>query len=532
MNRKFLYLVSLFISLPLIANDQITVTSPQSNQDLTNSRLLKLDLRVHVNTGMSTKIILTRKENNVDMTVNEAIIDTRFAGIVSSNVTPPFHFCESTYTLKLLNGQNQLIKTITFKAGVGTCNSPDRNKFINLEKNLPELTSFTPSNQGNRDTCGAFASASALEAAYKRIKGIDLRLSQNYIHHIIKSTWLTPGPLFLYENQSSFFGGNSTKDALRFLEKYRVPLLRFAPYQTQDQLANILSNLGIPNFAWNSNPQNNRITQDQIDALEYHPSHIPLLARQNAIYGVSESKYHEETGLKSLTGIENYLKAGKEVIFSIRLLWSDNPLKSKTKIYNVNGSGESHLMLAVGYDKVDQTGPYLLVKNSWGDGVIRVHYDILKNQNMVSYGVIERVTETHFPHPSRWIGRWEMKHDHWRGELIIRRTAEANIENRGPEYRIGEYHHQNGKRYCAYGGFTNGSTRLLMKINFNQEILDKNFNITFSQSRPSVNVIAKDVCPPTPSGQSFTIDMGLSTHNRGTGTTVWDNRNFPVEIWR
>jgi hypothetical protein len=532
MMKLFVLIFFCFVCFETFGNDQIMISFPRQGQDLSSARTLNLQVQVNANQMVTTKATMTRNVNNRSLVVNELVLDTRTSGRLSVNFTPPGHFCEDNYTINLFDSQNSIFRSVTFKAGSGTCFSNDRNKFINLESNLTDLKYFAPSHQGDRDTCGAFASASALEAAYKRLKGKDVLLSQNYIHHIIKSSWLTASPLFLYENQSSFFGGNSTKDALKFLNRYRVPELKHAPYQTQEVLSRILSNLGIPNLVWNSNPQNNRITQDQIDSLEYHESHISLDARLNAIYGISDYKAHENTASTSINDIENYLKSGKEVMFAIKLFWMDSVMQTKTKLYSPNGPGGQHLMLAVGYDKIDPTGPYLLVKNSWGDGILRVHYDVLRNQNLISYGVIEKVTESFWPNPDRWIGRWEMKHDQWRGELIIRRTFEPNVDNRQSPYRIGEYHHQNGKRYCAYGGFTNGSNTLLMKIDFDREVEDRNYNISYSSQLPSVNVMAKDVCPPEARGQDFSIDMGLRVHNKGVGTTVWNNKTYPVEIWR
>lgn len=514
------------------ANDNLFLAFPQNGLDLTNRRDVILQVRANANLGHFTKAIMSRRVNNETVVVNETFLDTRSTGLVNANINPPGYFCEDNYTISLHDNQNRILKSVSFRAGAGTCFSNNLNNFVNLESNLQDIKNFRPSDQGTRDTCGAFAAASALEAAYKRLQGKEILLSQNYIHHIIKSSWLTPNPLFLYENQSSFFGGNSTQDALRFLDKYRIPESHHAPYQSQQDLSDILASLGITNLVWSSHPQNNRINQEQIDALEYHNSHIPLDARLNAIYGVSEYKAHQNNGNSSITEIENYLKSKKEVMFSIRLFWRDSPIQSKTKLYSPNGPGDAHLMLAVGYDKLDPNGPYMLVKNSWRDGIIRVHYDVFRNQNTISYGVIEKVTETFWSNPDRWIGRWEMKHDNWRGELIIRRVVEANIENRKSPYRIGEYQHQNGKRYCAYGGFTNGSTTLLMKIDFDREIQDKNYSVTYNSSLPPVNAVAKDVCPPEARGQDFQIDMGLKINTKGSGTTVWKNQIFPVEIWR
>jgi hypothetical protein len=532
MNKYLLLGLSFFLLGKALANNPVTIMSPLGGEDLTSSRSLQVTFRLNNPQGLLGHMVVTRKAKGVNVVMNRRHMDYSRGGVFRLDVTPPKYFCESDYTASIYDGLNNLIRSVIFKAGVGACESNDVNKFINLEENLSDLEIFLPSNQGDRDTCGAFASAAALEAAYKRLKNVRVQLSQNYIHHIVKSSWLTPTPHFLYENQSSFFGGNSTFDALQFLSKYRIPELQFSTYQNQQELSTILSNLGIPNLIWSSNPVNNRITQDQIDALEYSPSHISLAARLNARYGISKFSYQSKAPKAAIAEIEEFLKNKKEVIFSINLRWMDKADSPKTKIYSANVNNGAHLMLIVGYDKTNANDPYFLVKNSWADGIIRVHYDVLRNQNSISYGTIDEVTELFWPNPDRWIGKWEMKHDRWRGELKIRRISEANIEGRSREYRLGEYLHQNGKRHCVYGGFTNGSTRLLMKIDFNSEIQDRNYNVRFSANNPPVNVVAKDVCPPTPSGQSFVIDLPLNNNTQGQGTTEWNNRSFPVQIWR
>src|SRR4051794_38525581 len=60
-----------------------------------------------------------------------------------------------------------------------------RYRFVDLR---PHQTGFR--SQGGRDTCTVFATTAAVEAAYKRIYGLDLDLSEQFLHHFQKSFWL------------------------------------------------------------------------------------------------------------------------------------------------------------------------------------------------------------------------------------------------------------------------------------------------------------------------------------------------------
>ncbi|MCS7219567.1 MAG: hypothetical protein NZ846_11485, partial [Thermus sp.] len=65
-------------------------------------------------------------------------------------------------------------------------------------------------NQGVRGTCAAFAAVAVLEAAYKRDRGMDLNLSEQYVHQVNKMAWLhrepdpVPPPLPRAEQQIVF----------------------------------------------------------------------------------------------------------------------------------------------------------------------------------------------------------------------------------------------------------------------------------------------------------------------------------------
>jgi hypothetical protein len=510
---------------------RISINSPREGFDLRQENDLELDYTITSLNETSAKIVVFRSNKGAWPKVHEAPISVASRGNLNTVVTPAFYFCEDTYAIRIMNGTKTLAGPVHFLAGAGACSSDDNSKFLSLEQNLVDLQTFTPLNQLDRDTCGAFASTTALSAAYRRLKGINKIFSQNYIHHMVKSTWLSKNPVYLYENQSSFWGGNSIKDAFDTLVYYPAPPSSNSPYLSQAQLRGMIRGLGIANLNWDENPEVNRVTQEDVDLLEYDKNHIPLVARQFATYGIGTYRYHNGAVARSTKTIENYLKIGREVVISIILKWRAVPGKAKTMHYDANGTG-NHMMVIVGFDKTDAANPYFLVKNSWADGVLRVHYDIIRNQTNSEIGVIDSVREQTQPSPSRWLGRWEMKHDKWRGELYLRRSVEANLNRNSGDLRLGEYHHQNGKRHCVYGSWSPNTKVLKLKINFDSSIEDKEYNVKYNSSRPAVKVLAKSICPEKASGQPFEFNMELNSHKMAKGLTLWNNNQFSAEIWR
>jgi hypothetical protein len=527
---KLLALICLTFSPVLSFATSITINSPLDKFDLRQEIALNLNYTVNQLDESDAKIVVFRSNNNAWPKVQELPIAPSTQGTIMTDATPAFHFCEDDYAIRIMSGNRTLAGPVHFRAGVGACSSPDRSKFVNLENNMIDLLNFRPAHQRDRDTCGAFAATAALSAAYKRLKGHDVFLSQNYKHHIMKSIRLTRLPVFLYENESSFWGGNTVHDILKTLNHYPLPSEDYAPYQRQADLRRIVDQLGISNFNRNDDPRINRVTQHDVDLFEYEESHIPLQARQMAIYGVNSYRIHSVAEARDTNRIENYLKAGQEVIILLDLRWAAAAKRAKTMVYDASGTGR-HIMVIVGFDKTDPANPYFLIKNSWADGILRVHYDVIRNQTFSDIGVIDSVRDHTLASASRCIGRWEMKYDGWRGELIIRRTLETKMNRLSGYLRIGEYLSDN-KRYCVYGTWDQTTNKLMMRINFTESNEDKEYNVIYNYSLPPVRVMAKSVCPEVATGQYFELNMASHINRNATGFGVWNNGSFPVEIWR
>lgn len=78
-------------------------------------------------------------------------------------------------------------------------------------------------NQGGRRTCDAFATVAAIEAAYKRERGLTLDLSEQYLNHIQKMTFLPPENLATSERETQLgaWGGSGVGYELGWLVRLR-----------------------------------------------------------------------------------------------------------------------------------------------------------------------------------------------------------------------------------------------------------------------------------------------------------------------
>lgn len=513
------------------AATHIVINSPQDGWDLRKQTVMNLSFTVHsIDAGINPKIVVFRNNNGWWPRVQEIAMNRGIATHIQ-NAIPAKYYCEDLYAIRIMDGDRTLAGPVHFNAGVGACSHTDKNKFVNLEANQFDLETFRPANQGDRDTCSSFAAAAALSAAYYRLKGVKVLLSQNFLHHLVKSGSYNDTPYYLYENQSSIWGGNNITDAFKIIKNYGAPSEVYAPYQFGNQLNDIRLRLGIGEMNWSQNPQLNRISQMSVDTFEYSEEHIPLLSRLMAHYRAKEAWFWRGALAKDTLKIESALRSGIEVVIGLSLQWKEVPQKAKTFNFDPTSRG-GHMMLIVGYDKTDAANPYFLVKNSYGDGIVRMHYDVLLKNENPEIGYIQSVHDVGNNHPTRWFGQWNMKHDRWIGKLFIRRAYEMAQDRYSGYLRIGEYQHQNGQRYCAYGQWDATSKKLMMKINFDKPILNSWYDVKWDNAQPTVRVLAKDVCSPVASGQYFELNMSSNLHNSAWGHTIWNGISFNAEISR
>ena len=85
--------------------------------------------------------------------------------------------------------------------------------------------------KGGRDTCTVFAMTAAIEAAYKRLYGLELDLSEQYLQHVQKIQWLNGMAMLpAAEVQSETNGGGNLTWHVGVLQRYGIPLESQLPY--------------------------------------------------------------------------------------------------------------------------------------------------------------------------------------------------------------------------------------------------------------------------------------------------------------
>jgi len=287
-------------------------------------------------------------------------------------------------------------------------------------------------NQQDRGTCWAFAGIAALEAAYRRLKGLQVGLSEQYLFHICKAHESDFG-------NHSLMGFQGSSDIVKHLERMRVPERADAPYRTQaDMIANIPAAATLNGAA---SP-----TQEQRDDFEFAPAHIPFAARGRARYGVRTSGVLTDF---SVTDLENVLRARHEVVV------------------NVTVGGGGHVLLLVGFNAERR---YFIAKNSWGEGdFIRIRYEN-DPTFMINTGIAHYIIDVIDPAAdlrAAFVGQWDMDHDGWRGRMTLRRftdlRAASDSLSAGSATKLGSYY-LNGAKHDVTGWFSDAGQTVNLRI--------------------------------------------------------------------
>jgi len=357
-------------------------------------------------------------------------------------------------------------------------------------------------NQRNRNTCSAFAMVAAIEARYMRDYGLNLNLSEQFFWHCYKSTGLSFPKTYKYENQSSYWGGGNSQ-GIRAAVNFAIPLDQHCPYQDGNGMQSIRDQIpAAGQLVWKSDPAQNTVTQDEVDAFEYSPLYIADLARQNARYGAKSYVLFDPSTIRNTSSLEWLLAWGNEVIVDVNLKWKTDPATG-IREYDDNSGGASHVFLVVGFDRDEQA---FYVKNSWGEpGLIRVSYEFA--ENCFSNGsIVTAVTDPERPTTkARAIGRWQMNHDGWKGELIIRRFTNENNN----VTRLGHYLSSDGSLKAINGQYVHDG---------------RGVRFSFTEGA--------DADPTGLTGQPFTMDIYSWDIHHAAGDTVWNNIPFGAYMRR
>lgn len=332
-------------------------------------------------------------------------------------------------------------------------------------------------NQGSRGTCWAFAGVAALEAYYKRHYNITLDLSEQYLVHIVRSTVLLDDyentlPIDSRENGSSYWGNRGNDGIVKLMTRLAICEERYAPYISGWGMTNLLNS--IPEAG---TLPTTGVKQEEIDAFEWDPRHIPVNAHHNAKYQVkSYGKIFKGDTATLTSRLEEIISSDKEVVIS----------------------RSNHVLLLIGYNRNTQQ---FILKNSYGGS----NYTTWTYQQMK-----ERFSRGHFINEAypptspiqlkaAWLGNWNYDNDGWRGRLLIRRFTDwSKSENAAT--KIGNYY-RNNKRYDVNGYFEENGRKLT-------------FYIAYDSNRKA---------PGTLTGKKHVVYLYSRDKNRAAGNSYWKN---------
>ena len=334
--------------------------------------------------------------------------------------------------------------------------------------------------QGARDTCYAFAAVAAMEAAYRRQYGLVLNLSEQYAFHLNKVTELVGNYTTVTrpENNSSTWGFQGSADIVDRLARAAIPDEAACPYLSQADMNALLDSM--PGVG----PLTESSSQAAMDAFEFDDRHIPLAARYQARYRVKS--FAALPPNPTTSQIEAVVASGHECVVDI----------------------PKHCVLIVGYDRNAQK---FWIKDSLRpDGFQTLDY----NSSAVPIKGGRYVTEVFAPDafPQRdamWLGRWNMEHDGWRGELVIRRTIDFTPGTPPQPTKLGNYN-VDGQSFDVNG-----------------EILEDGRVAHFWVADTTARIV-----PGTPQGQEFWIWLFTADPRNAAGYTDYAGTRYGVTLSR
>ncbi|MEM9075456.1 MAG: C1 family peptidase [Bacteroidota bacterium] len=355
--------------------------------------------------------------------------------------------------------------------------------------------------QADRNTCSAFGMVAAIEARYLRDFNLRLDLSEQFFWHCYKSTSLDT-ETYLYDNQSSYWGGGNSQGVVH-ASNFAIPIEEECPYLNRSAMNAIRNQIPeAGQLQWKSEPTENTVTQEEVDAFEYSTLYIPHKARQKAKYGIKSYQLLSRSEVQNTSTLKQYIAWGNEVIMDANLKWKTNGASGILE-YDPDSAGAGHVFLVVGYDDHEQV---FFVKNSWGEsGFLKVSYEFAQNC-FTSGSIVREVTPPNSPNvKERPLGRWDMNHDGWKGTLVIRRFT--NIDN--SVTRLGHYIGSDGIKKAVNGQYIN-----------------ENRGISF------VITNAQDTAPTVEEGQRFNLNIFSWDIVQGAGETFWNSVPYGAYINR
>jgi hypothetical protein len=343
----------------------------------------------------------------------------------------------------------------------------------------------TIKDQAGRNTCVSFALAAAMEAVYIRkdpVRYKDIDLSEQYANYIQKMARLVDPPrpeAYLRENSLGRWGWSSILYATTlFNTYYGVPEESLLPYIAGGAYENTNQYGDDPRI----DPDNNSETQRRINDVNLTAPDYSRSAIAGAKYGISKFSYLQDWQLTDPRHFENVLAAGYDVIFGMEVTGPDPT--PDNNIWNAGTEKHGgHAMLMVGYDEARQV---FIVKNSWGSdnpyeaGYTLLGYDQITSGNVGSAAyIVDVVTDLDagYREEQRFLGRWNLNHDGWRGTLDINRIPDfyqnhylAKSTFGTADNRIGTFFSHDGYTYRVNG--TMEGNKIVFRIDGNNRNQD------------------------------------------------------------
>lgn len=330
-------------------------------------------------------------------------------------------------------------------------------------QSLPAAVDLTPfqtpvKNQGDRDTCTAFAVVAALEAAYKRTYGLTLDLSEQFLNWQDKVNVLDPNSPPVPPNQSENFlatwGGGSVNYKLQNIMKGQrgIPLENQAPYTTSGAFQD--SSMWQPPILRTS-PQRQMGDVNLSQKLQTYKIPgpfdwlmLPQVALEQGRYRANEVLFANQNSLNDPLWFKTQLAAKREVAFGVHL---SGTAQMGTVWKPGNDYHGDHAMLMVGYDDSKQA---FRVKNSWGSdwnegGYVWMSYDFVSKGKVTEAASILSVTSPNAEvyTPQLFLGRYLLNHDGWRGVLDIYHIPNPSLFHfqNDTDRRLGTYYGPDGQ---------------------------------------------------------------------------------------
>ena len=390
---------------------------------------------------------------------------------------------------KLANGREYRLLPLTAeqkqalaarKIESGTASDHSSNSLPNSAFSLMEEPSDLPSvvhhrrfygpikDQGERNTCTAFATAAAIEGAYRKLDPVrfaDLDLSEQWVNHIQKMVdRRRTMDAQTMETALGSWGGAFVHYELLVLRRYGVTDEATMAYNASGAYEAMGQDLqdahGDPD-----------LTARQIDADDFNldATRLPVTALEHAPYRPTEFQWIKEAQLRDPAYLEQVLAAGRDVVFSMLLVKDEE--RTADGAWTPGASKKvvgGHAMLIVGYNREKR---YFIVRNQWGpdpdaidmgdpDGYARISYEYVQR-----YGYQWAAAVTAVADPSEaqsverlFLRRWTLPDG---GKLDFYRLPKTYSyqDFQEQETRIGTFFSASGHAYRVNGAL-DGDTLL------------------------------------------------------------------------